>query len=293
MKIQISLAQTSLSATTFAKGDRVVVRAAKDEWYVGTVTRAGVKLSVTFDDGASTTVDDADFKHVKMLTTKNPAKMVKRAQTDDSAKAMFAKPAPAPKAKAKIPPEFQTRKPAAIGTRETLMQEAITEFVTSRQSFRWTELVSYLEAEGVAPKNWMLVRKELRAMLDVGNLERTDNLRVEEYQVLGAKPKALKKRAAPTQDGYRVLMDKMLKEQKSELSAKAKIKASDTEITEQAKFLTSWSKGRPITPADDGASTFHRCGKLMVQIEPNIVIGMKKAGYLTAGPGRSFTVKYV
>lgn len=209
MKITIDLISLSAGAAITMKGERVVVRMGKNDWLVGTVTRAGAKIYVAFDDGSSAVVEAPDFKHVKVLTAKNAAKKVKSPLTDEAAKMLFVR---SPTAKA----------PAAART-----------------------------------------------------------------------PAARAVKPAPTKDEYAVLMAKMLKERKAELSAKAKIKASDPEIIAQAKFLASWSKGKPITPADDGSSTFHRCGKLLVQIEPNIVIGMKKAGYLTQGSGSSFTVKYV
>jgi hypothetical protein len=83
MKVQISL-----SATSFEKGDRIIAKIAKNEWHTGTVTRAGAKLGLKFDDGATATVDPEDFKLVKKLTTD---KVSKKPLTDVQAKPLFAK----------------------------------------------------------------------------------------------------------------------------------------------------------------------------------------------------------
>ncbi len=78
----------SLSAATFAKGDRVIVRAKKNEWYIGTVTRAGVKIGIVFDDGATAQVEKADFKHVHHM---NRDRKIIRALDDVSAAKLIAK----------------------------------------------------------------------------------------------------------------------------------------------------------------------------------------------------------
>lgn len=55
----------STSANLLKKRDRVIVRASKDEWYTGMVTRSGAKsLSVKFDDGLVAVISEEDFGDV-------------------------------------------------------------------------------------------------------------------------------------------------------------------------------------------------------------------------------------
>lgn len=123
MKLLISTLSLSAGDHGFTKGDRVVCKIAKDEWYIGTVKRAGAKIYVDFDDGADAVIEPADFKHVKLMTT---AKKLKRSLTDAEAKALFAKavakPAPkttpAPKAAKPVAPiskaPLPIKKPIAL-----------------------------------------------------------------------------------------------------------------------------------------------------------------------------------
>lgn len=85
MKINVSV---STSAAAFGKGDRIIARIAKNEWHTGEVTRAGAKLGIKFDDGATATVGPEDLKDVKLLTTN---KKSKKPLTDAEAKPLFAK----------------------------------------------------------------------------------------------------------------------------------------------------------------------------------------------------------
>lgn len=61
MKFQISL------SSHFTKGDRVIVRIAKNEWYTGVVLGAGALLKIKFDDGATAEVDAEDLGDVHTL----------------------------------------------------------------------------------------------------------------------------------------------------------------------------------------------------------------------------------
>lgn len=82
MKLMISLSADH----SFVKGDRVVCRVAKNEWYIGTIVRAGVKLKVDFDDDFDAIIESEDFKHVKLMTK---PKKLKRALTDIEAKMLY------------------------------------------------------------------------------------------------------------------------------------------------------------------------------------------------------------
>lgn len=82
MKLMISLSADH----SFIKGDRVVCKIAKNEWYIGTVIRAGVKLKIDFDDDFDAVIEPADFKHVKLLAK---PKKLKRALTDIEAKMLY------------------------------------------------------------------------------------------------------------------------------------------------------------------------------------------------------------
>lgn len=58
----------SASAPAVVKGSRVVVKAAKDEWYTGTVTRVGAKsISVTFDDHATAVIQAEDWAEIRPM----------------------------------------------------------------------------------------------------------------------------------------------------------------------------------------------------------------------------------
>lgn len=91
MKFQI---QISLSADGYKKGNRVVVKEAKDNWYLGTVAMSGANIKVVFDDGASAMIEAADFKHVKLVDPKTRPR--KKVLTDAEAKAMHIAGKPAP-----------------------------------------------------------------------------------------------------------------------------------------------------------------------------------------------------
>lgn len=81
MKISIALAANDHG---FIKGDRVIVKVAKNEWYLGSVTRAGAKIKVDFDDGATATIEAEDFKDVRWM--KKATKTLKRKATNEEAK---------------------------------------------------------------------------------------------------------------------------------------------------------------------------------------------------------------
>lgn len=91
-------AARSKTKKAFTKGDRVVVKEAKDNWYLGTVAQAGVRLKVIFDDGASAMIGPEDFKHVKLVDAKTKAR--KKVLTDAEAGAMHTAGKPAPTLKA-------------------------------------------------------------------------------------------------------------------------------------------------------------------------------------------------
>lgn len=82
MRLQISLS----AQHNFIKGDRVVCKIAKNEWYIGTVVRAGAKVKVDFDDDFDAIIDENDFKHIKLLVKD---KKLKRSLTDIEAKALY------------------------------------------------------------------------------------------------------------------------------------------------------------------------------------------------------------
>ena len=90
MKLKVAL------DSVYAKGDRVVGRVKKNEWYTGTVKRVSAAgVLVIFDDGFKATVEPSDFKHLRPLT-KN--KKLKRALTDDEVEVIASKAKRAPKA---------------------------------------------------------------------------------------------------------------------------------------------------------------------------------------------------
>ena len=89
MKIFISL---SGAKAKFTKDDRVVVRLARNEWRVGSVTRSGASVYVLFDDGSKATISGTGLKFVRAITVA-PGKTRKRSLDDDAAKLLFAKPA--------------------------------------------------------------------------------------------------------------------------------------------------------------------------------------------------------
>lgn len=95
MKIKLNIA---VAAEGYKKGDRVVVKESKDNWYIGTVQTSGVKLKIVFDDGATAMVEAADFKHIKLVDPKT--KQRKKVLTDAEAKAMHTAGKPAPTLKA-------------------------------------------------------------------------------------------------------------------------------------------------------------------------------------------------
>lgn len=74
MKNKISISVSDASHD-FTKDQRVVVKVGRDEWYTGTITRAGVKIRIDFDDGNHAIVSFEDFKDVKpMLKSKKSKK---------------------------------------------------------------------------------------------------------------------------------------------------------------------------------------------------------------------------
>ncbi len=95
MKLNIS---TSAETHDFAKGDRIVAKAGKNEWFVGTVMSAGKKLKLHFDDGASATIDPEDFKDVKPIDPKT--KKLKKTLTNAEAKVLVQAGKPAKTLKA-------------------------------------------------------------------------------------------------------------------------------------------------------------------------------------------------
>lgn len=106
MQINIAL---SAGTHNFKRGDRVICKVDKDEWYTGTVTRAGAKVHVDFDDDFDAVIDENDFKHIKALTT---PKKSKRALSDAQMKILTApiKPKAAPKPVPPSPPPKPVRK---------------------------------------------------------------------------------------------------------------------------------------------------------------------------------------
>lgn len=88
----------SLSADGFKKGDRCVVKAGRSEWYVGTISTAGKRLKIAFDDGASATVGPEDFKDVRHIDAKT--KKIKKVLNTADAKALYTAGKPATTLKA-------------------------------------------------------------------------------------------------------------------------------------------------------------------------------------------------
>lgn len=88
MRLNVSLSAVQRRVATghnFAKGDRVICKIAKDEWYTGTVVKAGAKVTVDFDDDFDAIIDEDDFKHIKLMVK---PKKTKKALTDAEAKAL-------------------------------------------------------------------------------------------------------------------------------------------------------------------------------------------------------------
>ncbi len=96
-------------AVSYKKGDRVLARAAKNEWYAGTVLRAKPRLRIDFDDGMVANVDEADLKWVKALpgTRKYKLKL-----SDLEVKSLLAAPTEKPVARASllfVPPQMNQK----------------------------------------------------------------------------------------------------------------------------------------------------------------------------------------
>lgn len=113
----------SLSADGYKKGDRCVVKAGRGEWFVGTIRTSGAKLGIDFDDGAKATVEEDDFKDVKVVGPK--AKKNKATLSTQEAKAFRekypvsvivpkAKVAKVAKAPAKKVSPLQATKPTTV-----------------------------------------------------------------------------------------------------------------------------------------------------------------------------------
>jgi hypothetical protein len=83
MRILLSLS----SAPAFVKGDRVAFRAAKDEWYIGTVTSVRIgKVSLLFDDGVKGAPAVPTTRSWKKISS---IKKFKKALTDEAATKLF------------------------------------------------------------------------------------------------------------------------------------------------------------------------------------------------------------
>lgn len=96
--------QLATAAAGFKARDRVIVRAATNEWYTGSVTRVGAKsISVKFDDGATSVIQPEDFAEIKaMLVDYKSDSPV----TDVEAKQLYSKGAAPRKLSVKVnPPE--------------------------------------------------------------------------------------------------------------------------------------------------------------------------------------------
>lgn len=88
MKLQISLSAPAAAAPPITKGARVVAKVGR-EWFVGTITRAGAKPVILFDDGIKATItDQADLKDVKVISPKS--KKMKKPLSAADAKALVA-----------------------------------------------------------------------------------------------------------------------------------------------------------------------------------------------------------
>lgn len=89
MKMKVALA-SSLNADEYKKnltvGTRVVVKIQNNEWYTGSIVRAGKKVKVDFDDGPDALIADEDLKDVKIMTVK---KISHKPLTDTEARALF------------------------------------------------------------------------------------------------------------------------------------------------------------------------------------------------------------
>ncbi len=80
----------SISATQFAKGDRVIARIDKDEWYAGTLTkvsRDGKKVTFESNDGEEFHIDGEDLEHIKHISVTGK----KSKYSDADAKKLIAK----------------------------------------------------------------------------------------------------------------------------------------------------------------------------------------------------------
>ncbi len=90
-----SVVQISMSAALPKKDDRVIVKAAKDEWYTGVVTRVGAKsLSVLFDDKATSVIKPEDYADVRAMRVNYVSE---EPLTDAEAKKLYTKPGKATK----------------------------------------------------------------------------------------------------------------------------------------------------------------------------------------------------
>ncbi len=104
------LLQISMSAEEYAKGDRVVYKAKKDEWYAGTVTsvRAGL-VGILFDDGVKASPSKPSSRTWRRL---KGVKKYKTALTDQQVEAATAVAVPKVKAVPKVTPK-STAEPKA------------------------------------------------------------------------------------------------------------------------------------------------------------------------------------
>jgi len=81
------------------------------------------------------------------------------------------------------------------------------------------------------------------------------------------------------------LLDQMLEENARE---NEKVKVTQKQIEQQAKFLLGWARDKRISRLQRG-STFYSKGKLMTKLYPAEVRGLLAQGY-AAGNEESFTM---
>lgn len=114
MKMLISIA----ADVPFTKGARIVAKVGR-EWFVGTITRVGARVSILFDDGLKAVVEADDHKDVKVISSKT--KVMKKPLSAAEAKALIAAGA---KATVKPAATVKTKAaPAPVATKKTTKEK--------------------------------------------------------------------------------------------------------------------------------------------------------------------------
>lgn len=150
----------SLASAVSKKGDRVIVRAATNEWYTGTVTRVGSKsISVLFDDRATAVIQSEDWSEIKPmqidfqsdapLTDAEAAPLWKKSGTKSKVKVTLE-----PEKKSRLAPKLSRLKGFGQPKMHTALRGSNNPALISKwMRAEWAILnVAYFKGELVVPK---------------------------------------------------------------------------------------------------------------------------------------------